>query len=163
MCQKGGSCAAVNYKWNANSGTLRFSDEAYSAGLKAESVVLFVDDKGVATITWSNPLEVLQTEVDNIEILPFEQMQGLIRQAIINGLSWMERKDSDRNLGSYFRVTKVTLSYCFAPVKDSPEEFYFTPTWFVFLRMSEASSSVRDKAIAINAVDGTRIDLSSVS
>lgn len=159
--RKGGNCAAVNYKWNANSGTLRFSDEAYSAGLKAESVVLFVDDKGVATITWSNPLEVLQTEVENIEILPFEQAQGLIKQAIFNGLSWWER--DTKNVGSMFRVTRIALSYCFAQVKDSPEEFYFTPTWFTFLRRNEAPESVRDYVIAINAVDGTRIDLSSIS
>lgn len=160
----GGNCAAVNYKWNVSGshGTLRFEDESYSAGLKAESILLFVDDKGIATITWSNPLDVVRTEVESIEILPFEQIQELIKQAIFNGLSWLGNRDSGKSMGSYYHVTRVALSYCFAPVMDSSEEYYFTPTWFVFLRNNWDQASIVDFVIAINAVDGTRIDLSSV-
>lgn len=157
----GGSCGAVNYRYVSKGASLRYNDDAYSAGLSAESIVLFVDDKGVASFSWSSPLEIVKTEVENVEILPFEQAQELMKQAMFNGLSWTGNKER----GSAYRgvyVLRVALSYCFTPVKDSPEEYYFTPTWFVFMQFYDRPADASKIGFAINAVDGTRIDLSSV-
>lgn len=161
--RKGGSCSAVNYQYNTASGSLRYNDNAYSPGLNPESILLFVDDMGVASFSWSSPLEVLQNEVDNIEIMSWERAKDIMKQAVYNGLSWTGNKETGSSFGTGLHVTKVILSYCFIPVKDTPNEFFFTPTWFVFLRKNSSPESIRDYAIAINAVDGTRIDLSSVS
>lgn len=156
--RKGGNCPAFHYRYYKTSGTLRFSEDAYSAGLPAESIQLFVDEEGVASISWLNPLEVIGTEVQNVEILPFAQVQELIKQAIFNGLSWTGNKKSGSAFYSGFYTTRVILSYCFAPVKDAPEEFYFTPAWFVLLQSHSASAAVAECMIVINAVDGTRMD-----
>lgn len=158
----GGSCSAVNYRYSVSGGSLRYSDDAYSAGLNAESIGLFVDDEGVASISWIHPLEIVGKEVDNIEILPYKQAQELMRQAMYNGLSWTGNKETGSAFsGAYVR--RVALSYCFTPVKDTPEEFYFTPTWFVIMQFNGMAENVSNFSFALNAVDGTRIDLSSVS
>lgn len=156
--RKGGDCPAFHYRYYKTSGTLRFSEDAYSAGLPAESIQLFMDEEGVASVSCLNPLEVIGTEVQNVEILPFAQVQALIKQAIFNGLSWTGYKQSGSAFSSGFYTTRVILSYCFAPVKDAPEEFYFTPAWFVLLQSRSASASVAECMIVLNAVDGTRMD-----
>lgn len=160
--RKGGVCPAFNYKYYANSsGDLRFQEETYSAGLSAESVLLFVDDKGVASLSWQNPLEIVKTEVSNVEILPFAQIQELIKQAMVNGLSWTGNKKSGSAFSGCY-TTRIILSYCFIPVKDAPEEFYFTPAWFVLMKFNNDPLSMRPFMFTLNAVDGTRIDTSSL-
>lgn len=157
----GGNCSAVNYQYIISGGSLRYSDDAYSAGLNPEGIVLFVDDEGVASFSWNSPLEIVKKEVDNIEILPFEQAQELMRQAMYNGLSWTGNKETGSAFsGAYVR--RIALSYCFTPVKDNPDEFYFTPTWFVIMQFNGMAENVSAFSFALNAVDGTRIDLSSV-
>lgn len=156
--RKGGACSAFNYRKYDAGGNLRFTDEAYSAGLGAEGIELFVDNQGVADFTWRNPLEIIQREAATVEILPYEQAQELMRQAMVNGLSWTGNKKSGSAFSGCY-VTRVILSYCFVPVKDSPEEFYYTPAWFVLMHYNEDTIAMQPFSFAINAVDGTRIDL----
>ena len=104
----------------------------------------------------------MEQAAQNIELLPFDQMQSLIRQALRASLSWT----GDKQSGSVFsggRVTRVVLSACCIPQKDAPGRFYLTPAWFVLVSLNELEAKgALPQAIAINAVDGSRIAIEKV-
>lgn len=160
----GGNCDAFNYtRYSGNGGWLRYDLSTYSPGLSPESISLFVDSNGIAYFAWTNPIAIKTQVVSRIEMLPFTEIKGLITQAIKNGILWL---DDDQPPVGYFNctVSRVILSYCYVPIKNDPESYYFTPTWYVLFGFDTfINEGQLPFVIAINAVDGTRIDLDSIS
>lgn len=158
------SCPPFEYThFTAYGGMLRFSDETYAAGLAPESLRLFVNETGIVQIAWQNPTVVLEKTVNSIELMSVNEIRQIIKQTVRNSVSWL----GDAEEGSRFSgcsIIRVVLSYCYVPVKNHPNQYYFTPTWFVLIQYDgQAERGIRPYAIAINAVDGTRIDLNSIS
>ena len=153
----GGDCLPFSFRQYSGGNSLRFSDDAYAPGLPQETMTLYVDGGGVRQFVWTAPLTIVEQAAQNIELLPFDQMQSLIRQALRASLSWT----GDKQSGSVFsggRVTRVVLSACCIPQKDAPGRFYLTPAWFVLVSLNELEAKgALPQAIAINAVDGSRI------
>ncbi len=158
-----GQCYPFAYRRYRNGNSLRFTDEAYAAELPLETLTLFVDESGIRQLTWSNPLHIIEKLTDNIELIPFEDMKPLIRQTLRSSLSWAGDKESGSSLGNG-RVTRIILSSCYIPQKNSPGKFYLTPAWFILAGFDHSlENGVQPQAFAINAVDGTRIELNSRS
>ncbi len=156
-----GDCLPFTYQRYKEGNTLRFSDEAYAASLPLETVSVFVDETGICSLSWTNPLKIEEQATSTIELLPYDKAQEIIRQAIKNSLSWSGDNEHGSGLGDG-KVTRVILSSCYIPQKDSPDHFYLTPTWFVLLGFDKfLSRGVPEQAIAINAVDGSRIEIKS--
>ena len=140
---------------------MRFSDEAYASSLPLETVSMFVDETGICSLSWMNPLKVETQATSTIELLPYDKIQEIIRQAIKNSLSWAGNNEHGSILGDG-KVTRIILSSCYIPQKDLPDHFYLTPTWFVLLGFDQGlSQGVLEQALAINAVDGSRIEIKS--
>ena len=156
-----GDCLPFAYQRYKDGNTLRFSDEAYASSLPLETVSMFVDETGICSLSWMNPLKVEAQATSTIELLPYDKIQEIIRQAIKNSLSWSGDNEHGSGLGNG-KVTRVILSSCYIPQKDTPDHFYLTPTWFVLLGFEKfLSQGVSEQAIAINAVDGSRIEIKS--
>ena len=156
-----GDCLPFSYQRYKDGNTLRFTDEAYASSLPLETVSVFVDETGIRSFSWMNPLKIEEQATSTIELLPFNRAQEIIRQAIKNSLSWSGDNEHGSGLGNG-KVTRVILSSCYIPQKDSPDHFYLTPTWFVLLGFDKfLSQGVLEQAIAINAVDGSRIEIKS--
>jgi hypothetical protein len=154
-----GQCRPFSYRKYRNGNDLRFSDEAYAAELPIESLTMFVDEFGIRQLIWNNPLYIVEKLTKNIDLIPFEDMKDIIRQTLRNSLSWAGEKASGSSLGNG-RVTKIILSSCYIPQKDAPGKFYLTPTWFILAGFNDSLEiGVQPQAFAINAVDGTRIEL----
>ena len=158
----GGDCLPFSFRQYSGGNSLRFSDDAYAPGLLQETMTLYVDGGGVRQFVWTAPLTIVEQAAQNIELLPFDQMQSLIRQALRASLSWT----GDKQSGSVFsggRVTRVVLSACCIPQKDAPGRFYLTPAWFVLFGFDiDKPYAAMPQAIAINAVDGSRIAIEKV-
>ncbi len=149
-------------------GRMKFDDAAYSAPLPPERLELFVDESGVYALWWENPVEVTQTVVENIALLPFEQVQGNFLQMLKNGLRWSdERPATNGELNPTRRgiVERILLSYACVQERDAPGSYLLTPAWF-FLYTTEVEKqgelqgfSTTPTIFAMNAVDGSRIAL----
>lgn len=147
---------------------MKFDDAAYSAPLPPERLELFVDESGVYALWWENPVEVTQTVVENIALLPFEQVQGNFLQMLKNGLRWSdERPATNGELNPTRRgiVERILLSYACVQERDAPGSYLLTPAWF-FLYTTEVEKqgelqgfSTTPTIFAMNAVDGSRIAL----
>ena len=162
----GGDCDAFQYARYSGSSTgwLCYDTAAYSPGLPPESVALFVDADSVEFFAWSNPIETKSQVVNSIELLPFSEVKRILTQVIKDGVVWIDTGDTPPT--GYFdcTVSRVILSYCYVPIKNEPEAYYFTPTWFVLFGFDLfLNDGQLPFVIAINAVDGARIDLDAIS
>ena len=156
-----GDCFPFAYQRYKNGNGLRFSDTAYASELPLETFSMFIDESGIKWLTWTNPLEIIEQLTTDIELIPFEEMKDIIRQTIKNSLSWAGDNEHGSKLGDG-KVTRIVLSSCYIPQKDSPGYYYLTPTWFVLLGFDAMlEQGALEQAIAINAVDGSRIEIKS--
>ena len=165
--RKIGDTGFFNYK-DRSGERLHFEETAYAASLQFETLCVYVDENGIGCITWENPIIVEETLAGNVELLPFEDIQTIFVQTMKNGLSWTaERPPSNGKLNPtrIGWVEHIKLAYAYIQEKDSPGKYLAVPTWFFIYRTEaviNANASgylVYPDIIAINAVDGTRIEL----
>lgn len=171
-CVRGGENAILFDYHNSGGERLFFDEAAYSASLPLESLQLFVDENGIYALWWTNPIEITETVADNIDLLPFEEIQSIFVQTMKNGLSWAAdrpSKNGELNPTRKGIVERIVLSYSYVQEKDNPGQFLMTPTWFFWYTTESAKSAgaegyvVDPVIIAINAVDGSRIDLQTLN
>ena len=145
-----------------------FTEESYAAELPQERFTLFVTEDGVCGVWWLNPLKLEGQVTENVEILPFEQVQSIFVQTLKNGLSWSEDRypeGTELNDSRTGHVEEAILSYTVIPERNSYGEYLMVPTWIFSFRteasrkMAAEGITVAPYYIAINAVDGTRIEL----
>lgn len=171
-CMRSGE-SAVLFDYHISGGErLHFSEAAYSAPLPLESLQLFVDENGIYTLWWNNPLEVTGTVAENISLLPFEEVQSIFVQTMRNGLSWAADYPSTNGELNPTRkgiVERILLSYSYVQERDNPGRFLMTPTWFFWYTTEAAKNAMSEGyvvdpvIIAINAVDGSRIELQTLN
>lgn len=151
-----------------NSDRLYFEDDSYAATLALEKVTLFVNEEGVVGFWWENPVQIEDTVAKSIEILSFEQIQELFVQAMKNGLSWASEHPTSSGVLNPTRkghVNRILLSCAFIQERNNPDHYLLVPAWLFFytteakMNAAEQGYTVLPDIIAINAVDGTRIDL----
>lgn len=165
--RKNGDAALFDYEENGGA-RLRFDQAAYAADLPLERVHMFVDESGIYALWWENPLEIRDVLADDIELLPFEQIQQDFLQAMKNGLSWAdERPSTNGELNATRRgvVNRILLSYVFVQEKDAPGSYLMVPAWLFFytteadMAGNAAGYTIFPYIVALNAVDGSRIEL----
>lgn len=154
-----GQCRPFAYKRYRSGNSLRFPDEATSAWPEPETLTMFVDESGIRKLIWMNPMETAEAVTDGAELIPFEEMKGIILQTLHSSLSWAGDQEHGSRLGDG-RVTRVILSVCCIPQKDAPGKYCLMPAWFILAGFNASlDSGVQPQAFAVNAVDGTRIEL----
>lgn len=144
------------------------------APVRYEEMVIVIDDKGVVRFSWINPLEMVEINNDNVDLLPFHE----IRQIAINQLKLRYSKDNLRydsendKLELSAKVTGVQLGLMRVDIKDS-KEYYYLPIWDIYSEMvypgvsrdyvdehsnfsvSEGYAPETFNSITINAIDGS--------
>lgn len=117
-----------------------------------ETIELFIDEGGVRAMQYRNPKEVVALESENVELLPFEQVQMRIKNAFIA----TAYPDQPIPLTIY----RLLLTACTVRVKDS-DDFYEMPCWVIFFTWNDVQAAYRDnpqimqEALILNAVDGS--------
>ncbi|MDO4544276.1 MAG: DUF6034 family protein [Clostridia bacterium] len=151
---------------SGGSARLHFDEALYSVPLETETLSLFVDENGVYGMWWNNPIEAEETVANNIELLPFEEIQRIFRQTLKNGLSWSEEVEAYRVDGELIPsrrgyVEKIELSYVIVQEKDKSGYYLMAPAWMFYYMTGIERETNEDgfSIIAINAVDGSRIEL----
>ena len=152
-----GGCIPVYY-FNQQSGILYQRSEDYAPRWYPETLRLYVDENGVQEIEWERPLEIVETMNENVLLLEFDEIQGQITRAIENGYSYMsERMGGDGNYA--VTVDRIVLTNVLVPMRDTVDYQMLVPAWLVFYQQQMGAAEPLTAFIAVNAVDGSTIDL----
>lgn len=129
---------------------------SYSRPLETEYISLYVTEKGVQSFTWENPYDLQEVTNENVEILPFEEIQESVRKYFNLAFAWADNPKSTGT--SKLLVKRVVLTSYFVQVKDDPDGAYRVPVWAVFyLGDDEEEAYCAESVMIINALDGTMI------
>ena len=117
-----------------------------------EMLELFIDEGGLRALRYLNPKEEVSPESENVELLPFEQIQMRIKNALVAGTY------ADQPIPC--TIYRLLLTTCTVRVKNS-DDFYEMPCWVVFFTWNDVQAAQRDnpqimqEALILNAVDGS--------
>ena len=141
-----------------DSRTLLYGDEdtfAVNRPIPDEMIEAFIDEGGLRVLQILNPKEIVSLESENVELLPFEQIQMRIKNALVAG---MGASGLDQPIPC--TIYRLLLTTCTVRVKDS-DDFYEMPCWVVFFTWNDVQAVNRDnpqimqEALILNAVDGS--------
>ena len=139
-----------SYQW------LEYDGAQYRAPWSLEGMMMFIDDTGLRSLEWYDPLVTEKVINPNLSLLPFSEIQRIIRDQLKFGLSWVS--DLENNWKG-LTVYRVVLTSCLIPIKDNPKSSYIAPVWFVYLSTEDnIERGALPDILAINAIDGSRID-----
>ncbi len=155
-----GNYALVDFDQTQTSGVLDFIAEEYSERWENETIKIFVDETGIQSFSWAFPLEIVDTINEDVALLSVPELQEKVKQTIKYGFSWIESATTESKNISIF-VDKLVLTGVLLPQQDDLEHQYIAPAWVVLYRYKEQNDLPNNStfAFAINAVDGSTIDL----
>lgn len=136
-------------------GNMNFEVGEYCAPWSRHELQLFVDEDGIQFFKWKNRLKIEGVIADNIDLLPFSEIQEVARHYIQQGYLGQPML-SEQDLPT---VTQIILTNCL--VQDNTNSAYgiLMPTWvFYFHTPFYESNYLNPFALFINAIDGNRMD-----
>lgn len=152
-----GGCIPVYY-YNQQTGYLYQRSEDYAPRWYPEALRLYVDENGIQSFEWSRPLEIVETMNENVLLLEFDEIREQITQAIAHGYAYMSEKMGGS--GNYaVTVNRIVLTNVLVPMRDTVEYQMLVPAWVVFYQQQMGAAEPLTAFIAVNAVDGSTIDL----
>ena len=130
-----------------------YEQSAYRKDWRPERMQMFVDERGVRYVGRMFPLHVLRTVNENAALLPFARVQELLRNRFRHEFRWTEVS------GGTVTVKRVALVGALVRVKNDLERAYIVPTWLCEYTTDTGGTPEQRYAIAVNAIDGTSVDV----
>ena len=135
-----------------------------------EEIILGVSARGIETVTWNSPLDILETITDHTNLMSFEQIDEIFRQMFKVKYSELlgSSIQSGGILNSSYEVTDVRLTLRRIREQNSTETGYLIPVWDFYGKYSveyngepEQTFEEKEPLLTINAIDGSVIDLAN--
>ncbi len=142
---------------NQHSGVLYQSSEEYVQRWYPEVIKIYVDETGIKSFVWRYPIEVMEVLNQNVLVLSFDEIKERILEYIKLGFSYTIEKHKDLT-DQNIEVTKIVLTNVMIPIKDETDYQMLAPAWIIYYTQ-EAGVSKISSFIAVNAIDGSSIDL----
>ena len=99
-----------------------------SPPVKVERIMVGVDEYGnVTSFLWENPITILETLTEHVDILPFADIMTRFKEFSKIQLGYI-----GGNLGNAMcvnEVYKIELKLMYLPLKNNPKEFMYAPCW----------------------------------
>ena len=135
-------------------------DGVYISNVSYESIEIMVSERGVESMIYHTPHDVVGVISQETGILPFEEILTIAEQILpLRLASW------EQSGGANAAVDRIEFGYMRVRMRDEPTRFMMIPVWDFF--GSEYRSNAEDEIIipnqsllTINAMDGTVIDRS---
>lgn len=101
--------------------------------IRYEKMVIVLDDMGVTSFTWTNPMTATSIDNADVAVLAFDEIAqvAVTQLAVRNKWSVQNDKGEDVDPGCTVRVTKVELGLMRVMKADS-NEYYYIPVWNFF-------------------------------
>lgn len=144
------------YEYQVNSLFRKSEVGEYAETLEPESFEVYVTENGVEYFVWYNLYTSQEVTNEDVEILPFEDIQKSMRKYFNLAFAWAE--DPSQTGTEKLIVKDVVLTSTCVHVKNDLESAYRIPTWAIFyLGNDEERMSLHNSVMLINALDGTLI------
>ena len=125
-------------------------EATYAPPWRQECVQIFVTEEGIRFIGWVYPKETVMTASENVQLLPFSDIQKSVKKLLEYGTGGFE--------GSPILINRMVLTTSIAQIPNQGDEAFYVPTWVIFLTTEEEAGLFFDAdVLLINAVDGTLI------
>ena len=145
------------YYSNQQTGYLYQRSEDYAPRWYPETLRIYVDENGIQSVNWQFPLEIVETMNENVLLLEFDEIKGQITQAIELGYAYMsELMGGGENTVT---VDRIVLTNVLVPMKNTVDYQMLVPAWVVFYEEDLGLGEPLRDFIAVNAVDGSIVDL----
>jgi hypothetical protein len=138
-------------------GLINFYAEDFVERWFPDRIEIFVDETGLRSFSWQYPLEVTGVMDENVAILPFEDIKGYIKNNI--KFSIAQKAEANTDIKLEVSLDSVVLTNVLVPIKDDMEHQMLAPAWLVYYSIEDGLGR-HMMAFAVNAVDGSSIDLS---
>lgn len=126
--------------------------EEYASRLESEELILYVTEKGVEYMRWSNPYTLLEVANENVALLSFEEVQDCVRTYMQLGFA-QGVSDVDSIM-----VQRVVLTSTLVHVREDLETGYRVPVWAIFyLSDLDEKMGYPQSVLLINALDGSLV------
>jgi hypothetical protein len=128
--------------------------------IRDEEIEVFVDENGIEYFLYGGQKKVLQQVNPNVELLPFDDMQRIVKNAL-SVCYPSARYQGRENRKIALEIYRMVLTTRTLRVPDS-DDFYEVPCWVVLFdgfssnnQETRTNPGMSHDAIIINAVDGT--------
>ena len=132
----------------------RVTHVPYEQGPHQESITANVVKGELTNFYWQNPLEIVSTDSENVQLLPFSQVMDIFRVQIFRSI-FLGTSDEDPALwadeppmAEEWTVHSIRFSYMRVKKADSPD-YWLLPVWDF------------DDILTVNAVDGSIVNRSA--
>ncbi len=141
--------------------------EQYSEPWQDERLEISIGENGLEGLTYTSPATVVNTESENVALMPFEQIQETFRKQILLRPTWSELEQTTK---VYAKLDRAVLTMVKVAKKDSPDEYRMIPAWDFcgnFKRAYIESGKEKESSLSnfyfrsfltLNAVDGSVIE-----
>lgn len=130
--------------------------EEYASRFQAEELELYVTERGVEYMHWSNPYTLLNVTNENVALLSFEEVQKRIEAYMQWGFAQMAENNTADS--SKILVKRVVLTSALVRVQDNLQTGYRVPVWAVFYCSDmDERSGYPESVLLVNGLDGTLV------
>ena len=106
-------------------------DETNEAPIKYEKIIVVVNDSGVSSFKWESPMKIDSIKDENVSLLPFNKIEEIVCQALVNKYS-VEKEKYDS-----FTVKVYKIQMGLMRIKQlNSDSFCYIPVWNIFSRIS---------------------------
>ena len=129
------------------------TEESYAQRWSQDWFELYVSENGVGYVGWFDPNELVTEASDNVQLMPFSEIQSHIRDDLRYSYAWT---DEDSSGITELHVSKIILSCAIERIPDDPDEAALVPAWVVVYNDSRSEKvKGHEKLMLINAIDGS--------
>lgn len=153
----------ISMSTNPRGATKRSDDtysDAFSIPVPMETMSVLISDDGIIDLSWQDPIELLETVNQNVELVPSEKIVDVFRQEFKNAYSDKSIAEITKTYDCY----NVSLTYGMARIPNRQKTFMAIPLWDFYAKWESSWESggrtgkdtIDASIITINAVDNSR-------
>jgi hypothetical protein len=99
-----------------------------SPPINVERIDIAIDDMGnIRTFRWKNPIEIVETLTEHVDILPFEDIMARLRD--FSKIQWAFMDGYANTVLMVNKIYKIDFSLVYLPIKNNATEFMYAPCW----------------------------------
>ena len=128
--------------------------DEYARPWQQERIEMLVTEDGVLDFCWMSPQEAMGVANENVQLLPFEEIQQHVRDLINFGAAERRYENDEGDL----LISRVVLGAVVQRIPYETETAYLAPVWIVQMTTENEMEYHADPTILmVNAIDGSFI------
>ena len=153
----------ISYSESVNTESIYSNDYQYQWPEEKLRISFTRDAQEIRFVSWFGRSKIVRTINENVQIMPFSELQKIIRPTLREVFSWKD-ESSERSIV----ITQINLGYKRIPIQNSDDQYMVIPVWTLSGEIEDTAvvngekvitkQDVPDNAIlVVSAIDGSLI------